>query len=76
MCEGWSLRALIFGIDLTPYTTTEDDFAFRVTFHTTDNGCGPGVAGGAGVMLDDVYLEGYVSPVERTSWGSIKAMYR
>jgi hypothetical protein len=75
-CDGWSLRALLFGIDLTPYTTTEDHFAFRVTLHTTDNGCGPGVAGGAGVMLDDVFLEGYVSPVERTSWGSIKAMYR
>jgi hypothetical protein len=75
-CEGWSLRALLYGIDLTPFVTMNDIFAFRVTMHTTDNGCGPGAGGGAGVMLDDVFLEGYASPVERTSWSSIKAMFK
>ena len=75
-CEGWSLRALLLGIDLTPFVTGEDYFAFRLTMHTTENGCGPGAGGGAGVMLDDVFLEGYASPVERTSWSSIKAMYK
>jgi hypothetical protein len=44
--------------------------------HTTDNGCGPGAGGGAGLVLDDVYLEGYVSPVEKSSWGRLKAMFR
>jgi len=34
------------------------------------------VAGGAGVMLDDLYLEGYASPVEMSTWGRLKAMYR
>jgi hypothetical protein len=75
-CDGWSLRALLFGIDLTPFVTGEDQFAFRLTMHTTENGCGPGAGGGAGVMLDDLFLEGYASPVERTSWSSIKAMYK
>ncbi len=28
-------------------------------FHTTDNGCGPGAAGGAGINIDDTWLEGY-----------------
>jgi len=75
-CEGWSLRALLFGIDLTPYVAHGNVFAFRITFHTTDNGCGPGAGGGAGVMLDDMFLEGHVTPVERGTWGSIKALYR
>jgi hypothetical protein len=59
-----------------PFVTDDNVFAFRLTMHTTDNGCGPGAGGGAGVMLDDVYLEGYVTPVEMSTWGSIKAMYR
>jgi len=50
---------------------------YMITFYTTDNGCGPGVAGGAGINLDDTWFEGQVAvPVEESSWGSIKAMYR
>ncbi len=51
---------------------------YMVTFYTTDNGCGPGVAGGAGINLDDTWFEGSaeIVPVEESSWGSIKAMYR
>jgi hypothetical protein len=75
-CEGWSLRALLYGINLTPFVTDDNMFAFRLTMRTNDNGCGPGAGGGAGVMLDDLFLEGYASPVEQSSWGSIKAMYR
>lgn len=75
-CRGWSSRALFWGIDLTPYVSTDNRFALRLTFHTTDNGCGPGVAGGAGIMLDDISLEGYNTPVTRGSWGAIKALYR
>ncbi len=75
-CAGWSIRAILLGINLVPYVAPDNVFAFRLTMHTDDNGCGPGAGGGAGVVLDDVYLEGYVSPVEPGSWGSIKAMYR
>lgn len=75
-CEGWSFRAIFYGIDLVPYVTLEDRFAFRLTMHTSDNGCGPGAGGGAGVVLDDVYLEGYATPVEQSSWGRVKALYR
>jgi hypothetical protein len=75
-CAGWSLRAILFGINLVPFVTDNNVFAFRLTMHTTDNGCGPGAGGGAGLVLDDVYLEGYVTPVEMNTWGSIKAMYR
>jgi hypothetical protein len=76
-CSGWSARALFWGIDLTPYLTGDDDrFAFRLTFHTTDNGCGPGLAGGAGIMLDDISLEGYDTPVREGTWGAIKGLFR
>jgi len=75
-CSGWSVRAIVAGIDLVPFVTSDNLFAFRLTMHTNDNGCGPGVGGGAGVMLDDLYVEGYVTPVEPSTWGSIKAMYR
>ena len=45
--------------------------------NTTDNGCGPGAGGDAGVMVDDVRFEGVHSdPVENASWGEIKALYR
>jgi len=48
------------------------------TFHTTDNGCGPGAAGGAGINVDDTWAEGEPtgSPVEQSSWGRIKGMYK
>jgi len=50
---------------------------FRWTMYTTDNGCGPGDAGDAGAMIDDVTFFGnHVDPVEDTSWGQIKAFYR
>ncbi len=75
-CAGWSFRAIFIGIDLVPYHAPDNRFAFRLTMHTTDNGCGPGAGGGAGLVLDDVYLEGYVSPVEQSSWGRLKAMFR
>jgi len=60
---------------LMPATSAQ----YMVTFYTTDNGCGPGAAGGAGINLDDTWFEGStepISPVEESSWGSIKAMYR
>jgi hypothetical protein len=74
-CDGWGTSG-IGGTDISlllPGTM----FQFKLTFYSTDNGCGPGAAGGAGIMLDDTWLEDWTgSAVEETSWGSIKAMYR
>ncbi|MFH1689746.1 MAG: hypothetical protein ABIE42_05845, partial [Candidatus Eisenbacteria bacterium] len=51
---------------------------FLWIMYTTDNGCGPGAGGDAGVMIDDVSFRGPLAgtPVEEQSWGSIKAMYK
>jgi hypothetical protein len=74
-CSGWGAHG-INGIDLTPFLPGTA-FHFRVTFYTTEDGCGPGVAGGAGIALDDVWIEDWSeSAVEQITWGRIKAMYR
>jgi hypothetical protein len=74
-CDGWGTSG-INGVDISPFLPGTS-FKFRLTFYTTDNGCGPGAAGGAGIMLDDIWLEDWTgSPVERTTWGQVKAMYR
>ncbi len=74
-CDGWAISG-IEGVDISPYLPGTL-FQFKLTFCSTDNGCGPGAAGGAGIMLDDIWLEDWTgSPVEEKSWGSIKAMYR
>ncbi len=54
-CDGWVSHGTE-GIDLGPYLPGSE-LRFRVTFFTTDDGCGPGAAGGAGIMLDDVLVE-------------------
>lgn len=74
-CNAWATHG-ISGVDVSPYLPG-DEFRFRITMHTTSNGCGPGVNGGAGVMLDDTWLEDWTgSAVSITSWTSIKAMFR
>ena len=42
---------------------------FRLTMYTNDDGCGPGAAGGAGVFLDAIWLEGEVYPRSRDESG-------
>ncbi len=78
-CDGWGGTGLNVGYDIgqfcdpAPYTFG----GFLWVMNTTDNGCGPGGAGDAGVMIDDVRFEGVHSdPVENASWGEIKALYR
>ncbi|MBD3348698.1 MAG: hypothetical protein GF400_05840 [Candidatus Eisenbacteria bacterium] len=74
-CNTWASHG-ISGVDVGPYLPGST-LMFRITMHTTSDGCGPGAAGGAGVMLDDVWVEDWTgSAVERTTWGRIKAMYR
>ncbi len=46
------------GIDLSAYLPAHSIQA-RTIFYTTDNGCGPGAGGGAGINIDDTWLEGY-----------------
>ena len=74
-CDGWGTSG-IAGVDISSLLPGTQ-FQFKLTFYSTDNGCGPGAAGGAGIMLDDTWLEDWTgSAVEEQSWGSIKAMYR
>jgi len=74
-CDGWGTGG-IDGVDLSPFLPGSS-FQFRLTFYSTDNGCGPGAAGGAGIMLDDTWVEDWTgSPVEETTWGAVKSMFR
>ncbi|MBD3366939.1 MAG: hypothetical protein GF405_02045 [Candidatus Eisenbacteria bacterium] len=58
-CDGWGGSGLA-GWDVghhcggPPFGQT----AFMFRFKTTDNGCGPGAAGGAGIYLDDFWFDG------------------
>ncbi len=74
-CDGWGTSG-INGTDLSQYLPG-NSFQFRLTFFTTDNGCGPGAAGGAGITLDDFWVEDWTgTAVEETTWGKLKALYR
>ena len=75
-CSGWGTHG-IAGEDFSAYLPGSI-FKFMLTFHTTSpDGCGPGSAGGAGIMLDDTWVEDWTeSPVEPTSWGKVKALFR
>jgi hypothetical protein len=74
-CGAWGTHG-INGVDLSPYLPGSM-FRFRLTMYTTSNGCGPATTGGAGVALDDIWVEDWTgSAVRHTSWGAIKAMYR
>jgi hypothetical protein len=75
-CDGWG-TAGIAGDDCSAFLVDGNQFVYKLTFYTTDNGCGPGAAGGAGINLDDMWVEGAAGvPVEESSWGKVKAMYR
>jgi len=57
-CDGWGTSGL-YGYDLFYHTGPPvSTGAFMLTMRTTDDGCGPGVAGGAGVYLDDLSMSG------------------
>ncbi len=52
-CDGWGTAGMQgFSVPSGWFSS----FQFRMVMHTTDNGCGPGAAGGAGVFLDDIWL--------------------
>jgi hypothetical protein len=57
-CNGWStsgLRGYDLGFHGIPFG---ENSAFMFRFQTTDDGCGPGAAGGAGIFVDDVKMHG------------------
>jgi hypothetical protein len=77
---GWSATAYNTGFDVgqfCPGPGLVDVAGFLWVMNTTDNGCGPSLAGPAGIMIDDVWMEGdSCTPAEEMGWGRIKAMYR
>ena len=78
-CSGWGSTGLNVGFDITQFDVAPFGMGgFLWIMYTTENGCGPGAGGDAGVMIDNVCFEGPLAgtPVEESSWGSIKAMYK
>jgi hypothetical protein len=58
-CDGWGSTGLGAGFDISQFD--EPPYAmggFLWIMYTTDNGCGPGAGGDAGVMVDDVAFMG------------------
>ena len=82
-CDGWGGTGYNIGFDCGQFAAVPNEVyvaSFAWVMYTTDNGCGPAGGGDAGVMIDDVWFEGQpegcIVPVEDSSWGGIKAMYR
>jgi hypothetical protein len=78
-CDGWGQDAFVGGYDIGTFCGAGNMTwgGFLWIMYTTDNGCGPGAAGDAGAMVDDVWFEGeHEDPVEKASWSQIKALYR
>ena len=59
-CDGWGGTAYNIGYDVGQFSPDWyiDTAGFKFIFRTTDNGCGPAAAGDAGVMIDDIWMEG------------------
>jgi len=77
-CDGWGTSG-IAGYDIGQYVLGDPitEVGYEFIMNTTDNGCGPAVNGGAGIFVDDMRFYGVEGvPVEESSWGNIKAMYR
>jgi hypothetical protein len=78
-CDGWGGTGYNIGFDMTQFDAPPyGNGGFLFVMYTTENGCGPAGGGDAGAMIDDVWFEGPLAgtPVEESSWGSIKAMYQ
>jgi hypothetical protein len=79
-CDGWGSTGVNIGFDVGQFTTPPFFSAgFMFTMVSSDDGCGPGLGGDAGFMIDDFWFEGVPHipvPVEETSWGSVKSMFR
>ena len=60
--------------DLLPATSGYHEWVY----YTTDNGAGPDICDCAGITLDDIGFFGQEeeNPVEESTWGRVKSMYR
>jgi hypothetical protein len=76
-CDGWGTTAYEDGFDIGQFNPPPYTYGgFAWVMYTTDNGCGPGAAGDAGAMIDNIWLEGVdESPVKQASWGQIKSLF-
>ena len=76
-CDGWGSSG-IAGYDVGQFATPPiTEVGYEFIMNTTDNGCGPAVSGPAGIFVDHLTFYGTPAvPVEQSSWGNIKAMYR
>ena len=77
-CDGWGVSG-IAGYDIGQFVLGDPiyEVGYEFIMNTTDNGCGPAVSGPAGIFVDDTRFYGVEGvPVEESSWGNIKAMYR
>jgi hypothetical protein len=76
-CDGWGSSGFA-GDDLTSLLVEGTDVVWMIAFFTTADGCGPGAAGGAGINLDDTWIEGEYQevPVQDKSWSRVKSLYR
>jgi hypothetical protein len=69
------------GDDVTPYLMPGSaELYHEWVYYTTDNGAGPDICNHAGITIDDYGVYGVdcpcQNPVEETSWGKVKSMYR
>ncbi|MCK4511541.1 hypothetical protein KAW64_07375 [bacterium] len=56
-CDGWGSTAFNTGFDIGQFGSGFTYYAGMLfIMNTTDNGCGPGAAGDAGIMLDDLWI--------------------
>ena len=70
-CDGWGSTGFNRGYSLNHFCSAPFEYAGMLfVMHTTDNGCGPGAAGDAGVMLDDFWIESNLSygPARSEPW--------
>jgi hypothetical protein len=77
-CDGWGTSGFA-GYDVGQFSSDfpHTTMGYAWVMYTTDNGCGPAVGGAAGITIDDVIFAGDAFvPVEESSWGGIKALYR
>jgi hypothetical protein len=55
-CDGWASFGF-HGLSISHFCSTPFAYAGMLfVMHTTDNGCGPAVGGGAGWTLDDIWI--------------------
>jgi hypothetical protein len=71
-CDGWFQYCISIG-SFPPFGS---DFRFRIGLRTSLDGVHDTLAGGAGLFIDDCYVEFHPDAVYGASWGGIKSLFR